>query len=406
MNIHSEILNKGIPVLYKNKENCCGCFSCYATCPVQAIVMKPDKEGFLYPSIESEKCIRCFKCISVCAFKQNEGLKKKQSKPIAYAVKHIDEKVREVSRSGGVFTAISDEILSKNGVVYGCALSEQFEAIHIRAEIQDERNRMRGSKYVQSNIGNIYNQVAEDLKLGRLVMFSGTSCQVAALKTFLVKDYDNLICVDIACMGVPSPVVWKDNILWLESKYGKIERVDFRNKKDFGWRSHVETYVMESGKVINSKVFPTLFTKWLILRPSCHQCPYKDVMHPGDVTLADFWGIDKAVPEFDDNKGVSLLLINTDKGNEFINKVKSDLNIKESCIEHAMQRSFISSCEKPEERKKFWKDYNKYPFEIIARKWGGHGLLAQLITKGKNKKQRLVGKVKSICHMRRTNNAK
>lgn len=400
MNINSVITNKDIPALFENKENCCGCFSCYATCPVHAITMKSDREGFLYPIIASEKCIGCLKCVSACAFKTEHHASVKSKKPIAYAVKHTDEKVREASRSGGVFTTISDDVLSKDGVVYGCVLSEQFEAIHIRAEIQDDRNRMRGSKYVQSNLGNIYHQVIEDLKFGKQVMFTGTSCQVAALKKFLKKDYDNLLCVDIACMGVPSPAVWKDNLLWLEGKYGKIQTVDFRNKKDFGWRSHVETYVMESGKVINSKVFPTLFSKHLILRPSCHQCPYKDIMHPGDITLADFWGIEKSIPEFDDNKGVSLVLVNTDKGNEFFSQVKRTLNIKKTSIEDAMQRSFVSSCQIPKERKQFWIDYQKYSFEKIATRWGNHGMFAHFITKCKNKKQMIVRKVKKVCHRR------
>ena len=225
--------------------------------------------------------------------------------PKVYAVKHKDEDTRAASRSGGVFTALSDQVLSKGGVVYGCILTEDFNAVHIRADDMEERNRMRGSKYIQSKLGDTFKNVKVDLDAQKSVLFSGTSCQVAGLKKYLGKKYSNLICVDIVCHGVPSAKVWNEYLNWQAQKIkSNIVSVDFRNKKDFGWHDHVETIRFENNRVVNRKVFTNLFYGHNILRPSCYECPYKSVMHPGDITIADYWGIEKAASEFDDNKGV------------------------------------------------------------------------------------------------------
>lgn len=211
--------------------------------------------------------------------------------PKVYAVQHKSETVRAASKSGGIFTAVSDWILTQNGIVYGCALHERFRAVHIRALNAEDRDRMRGSKYIQSKLGDTYENVKNDLIDGRVVLFTGTSCQVAGLKQYLGKEYENLLCVDIVCHGVPSPKVWDEYLRWQEEKNKtKVMKVDFRNKTDFGWRAHKETLTFENGKNISSKVFTTLFYGHSILRPSCYECPYKSVMHPGDVTIVDYWG--------------------------------------------------------------------------------------------------------------------
>lgn len=181
-------------------------------------------------------------------------------KPKVYAVKHIDENIRAASRSGGIFTALSDLILSDGGIVYGCVLTESFTAVHIRAENASDRNRMRGSKYIQSKLGDTFSNVKKDLDTGKKVLFSGTSCQTAGLRRFLGREYDNLFCVDIVCHGVPSPAVWERYLNWQEQKsHGKTIKVDFRNKKDFGWRDHVETLWFDNGKSVSSPIFKTLF---------------------------------------------------------------------------------------------------------------------------------------------------
>ena len=216
--------------------------------------------------------------------------------PKVYAVKHKDEDTRAVSRSGGIFTALSDEVLEKHGVVYGCVLNENFDAVHVRADNTEDRNRMRGSKYIQSRLGDTFRNVKADLEEGRIVLFSGTSCQVAGLKAYLQKDYENLICVDIVCHGVPSTKVWDAYLSWQKEKNSsKITTVNFRNKKDFGWRAHMETLYFENNKVVSSGVFRTLFYGHNVLRPSCYECPYKSVIHPGDITIADYWGIGNLV---------------------------------------------------------------------------------------------------------------
>lgn len=285
-----------------------------------------------------------------------------------YAVKHNDDSVIASSRSGGVFTAISDEFLD-NGVVYGCVLDEEFMAVHIRGENKFERDKMRGSKYVQSRMNDCFKEIRADLQNGKKVLFSGTSCQVAGLKGFLQKEYDNLLCVDIVCHGVPSPKVWKRYLEWI-SKGKKIDNVDFRNKNKYGWRDHIETVVVE-GEAINGKVWTNLFYSGAILRPSCYECLFKSTAHPGDITIADYWNIENAAPEFDDNKGVSLVLVNTDKGSEYFEKIKKDVVWKETKIEDSMQRAFIRSEYRPENRDEFWEDFENKKFSFIAQKYGG-----------------------------------
>lgn len=285
----------------------------------------------------------------------------KWDKPITFAVKHKDIDVRMASRSGGVFTALTDYVLLSGGIVYGCVLDDSFSAIHIRATEAFTRDRMRGSKYIQSEMGDVYKKVKEDLDSEKYVLFSGTSCQVSGLIGFLGKSYENLLTIDIVCHGVPSPLVWKDYIYWQEEKnHSKVKSVEFRNKKDFGWKDHVESIVFENGKIINSRVFTTLFYEHSILRPSCYVCPYKDIIHPGNITLADYWGIDNATPGFNDDKGVSLVLINDETGYSAFKKVSEMLDIRKTRIEDSMQPPLETPCQKPENRSEFWKnDINK-----------------------------------------------
>lgn len=297
------------------------------------------------------------------------------NKPEVFAVQHKDEKVRASSRSGGIFTALSDYVLEQDGVVYGCVLTEGFEAVHVRADSTHVRERMRGSKYIQSRMNDTYKNVKYDLEAGRNVLFSGTSCQVAGLKGYLRREYENLLCIDIVCHGVPSPKVWKAYLAWQEKKNrSKVKKVDFRNKKDFGWREHIETLYLSNGQTVNSKVFTTLFYGHSILRPCCYECPYKSVTHPGDITIADYWGIEKAAPEFDDNKGVSLTLINNEKGKEFFDAIKDQVKCKETRLEDSMQPPLIAPFPEPENRMNFWVDFEKRNFDYIVKKYGGKGI--------------------------------
>lgn len=316
--------------------------------------------------------------------------------PLIYAVKHKNEEVRSQSRSGGAFTALSDEILEQGGAVYGCVLTEDFRAIHVRAVTKQGRDLMRGSKYIQSELGTVFCQVREDLNAGLPVLFSGTSCQVAALKSFLGKPYEQLICVDIVCHGVPSPLVWEKYLQWQEEKNrSKVKAVDFRNKSVYGWADHVESLFMENGTRVDSNVFKTLFFGHCILRPCCHKCPYKSIQHPGDITIADYWGIDNAAPGFNDNKGVSLVLVNGDQGRNLWEKICGQLNYRETKIEDSMQLAFQMPSSKSAKRGKFWEDFRNESFERIARKYGRIGV----IEKSREFLRRVKRKIKKICRL-------
>lgn len=303
--------------------------------------------------------------------------------PVVYAVKHKDFETRMASRSGGIFTALSDYVFSKNGIVYGCVLDKKFQAYHTRAESADERNLMRGSKYIQSRMNDCFRDAETDLLNGKMVMFTGTSCQIAGLKAFLSKGYENLIVVDIVCHGVPSPLVWEKYIEWQERTHnGKCIEVDFRNKKDFGWASHFETLMIKkiNGETqkVSSNVFTNVFYNHSALRPSCYKCPYKDIIHPADITIADYWGIDVAAPGFNDNKGVSLVLINNEKGAELFDLVKNSVEMRETEIEKSMQPALKAPFSMPDNRSKFWKDFRKKDFGYIAKKYGTRGFMFKI----------------------------
>lgn len=202
-----------------DKYSCCGCGACEASCPVGAITIGPDEEGFLYPSVDAARCVECGKCLKICAFRADRDNPYPHGDAAAvrtYAVRHIDEGVRAKSRSGGIFTALSDENLRDGGVVYGCVMDGVLVARHVRAEDVAGRDAMRGSKYIESDMRGVFPLVEADLKTGREVLFSGTSCQVAGLRSYLKRDYANLLCVDIVCHGVPSPKVWADYVAWVE----------------------------------------------------------------------------------------------------------------------------------------------------------------------------------------------
>lgn len=300
--------------------------------------------------------------------------------PITYAVKHKDEIIREKSRSGGAFSAISDVVLNNNGVVYGCIMTDKYTASHVRAETFEQRDFMRGSKYIESKLGDTFALVKSDILKGRSVLFSGTPCQVDGLKCFLGALADNVITIDIVCHGVPSPTVWKKYIEWREEKYGSCTYADFRNKVDFGWASHVESLIMENnGKVkkVDSRVFTNIFYSHLALRPSCYKCAYKRVEHPGDITIADYWAIDNALPGFNDNKGVSLVMINSSKGKMVFEKAKEMLVFHDTDYHRSTRPTMFKPPEKPVNRNEFWMDFATQDFSFMEKKYGNNSFLTK-----------------------------
>ena len=371
------------PVLCADRTSCCGCSACCNVCPAGAIRMEPDEEGFLYPSVDRERCIGCLLCEKVCAFKADteadtylsggtEALEAEQKGfPGVCAAKRSDDGERIRSQSGGAFAALSEYMLEQGGVVYGCAFDENFRAVHIRAEGAQERDRLRYSKYVQSDMGDIPAEVEKDLRDGKKVLFSGTSCQAAGLKRYLQQKgnphTENLCCVDIVCHGVPSPLVWSDYLNWESRKAGsEPEEVLCRNKKRYGWKSHVVSIRFKNGKRVNSLVFPRLFYGHRIMRPSCYKCPYKSIHHPGDITIADFWADEQAVPGFRDDKGVSLILTNNERGARYLKECEQYLVLRDAALEECMQKPLQGPYDPPADRAEFWKRYFEGDFKKIA----------------------------------------
>lgn len=285
-----------------------------------------------------------------------------------YIVKQKDLNSRMKSRSGGVFAAVSDKVLEAGGVVYGCALDEEFHAYHRRAVTKEERDLFRGSKYVQSDMKDAMKEALQDLADGRMVLFSGTPCQIAGIKAVCPKKHeDRLLCMDIVCHGVPSPAVWDSYKAYMQKKYhGKITAVDFRNKRKHGWWEHIESVTIH-GLEVDSQIYKKLFYEHNILRDCCYACPYKNLERKGDITIADAWGIAQAAPEFDDNHGVSLVLSNTEKGQFWLEKGLADCDYQECDITDYMQEPFIRSFEKPKNYRDFWEDYFNKDFEQMIK---------------------------------------
>ena len=341
-----------------NKANCCGCSACYNVCPVKCIKMLPDDEGFLYPRVSIEECIDCDLCEKTCPFiKVNES-----RKPLyAFASKSVDDDVRKKSSSGGVFMVLAKHIIENGGVVIGAIFNSEWQVVHSIIDKEEDLSKLQGSKYVQSEIGDSFNVTKELLNKGRLVLYSGTACQIAGLKSFLKKDYDSLITVDVVCHGVPSPRVWND-YLNAQKEKGEIENIYFRDKRN-GWVNYNFTINYKDGKVVSephsTNPYMMGFLNDLYLRPSCHECKVKSGRCGSDITLGDFWKVENLFPELNDNRGVSLMLVNTDKGKKFVKNHSLEMYetdydkavIYNSCIE------ITTPCSKWHHI--FWSSYNQ-----------------------------------------------
>jgi len=337
-----------------------------------------DDEGFLYPHI-NEYCTDCGTCKSVCALKSTQS--EHGTYPLVYAVKHKDEMVRISSTSGGAFTALSDWILENNGLVFGVKYNEEFLVVTSCAESKGERDKFKVSKYVQSDLGNSFNKVRDFLKQDKLVMFSGTPCQVAALRIYCKGiDTKNLYLCDLICTGTPPQLLFQDFIRFLESnKKKKLTSFNMRYKSNRGgWRGYNSLAIYADGfqdnKSLINSVYTTLFGTHLALRPSCYECKYKRLERPSDITIADFWGIEKCMPDFDDNRGVSLVLINSDKGKYWFENIENKLHIRESNKTDCMQKNLKGGRAIPNGRTRFWLEYKTKGFTYIAKKYGGHSL--------------------------------
>lgn len=365
----------------RNKSDCSGCTACAAICPCSAITMVPDVLGFLYPNVNHEKCIQCGLCDKVCAFNDEYDKSFNYNAPIAYAVRHKNMKEVETSQSGAAFIALSDWILEQGGYVYGACYGNHFKVIHRRANSKLERNNFKGSKYVQSDLNNTFSIIKKDLQSGELVLFSGTPCQTAGLASFIGnKLRKNLYLVDVICHGVASPFLWESLLLYLEKREKeKIACVNFRDKARGGWSSGVETFTFQSEE---KKDYKWRFYTSLSFRYSCAKCHFCNLKRPSDVTIGDFWGIEKVIPDLHiDNKGYSLLLCNTAKGTFLLDKVKHSLIYSQVGLNLILQPNLLNPTKLHPFRKEFELDYQNRGFEFVFNKYINHSKVIKVYKK-------------------------
>ena len=315
-----------------SKEKCSGCHACSNICPKNCIQMISDEEGFWYPQVDKEKCIDCGLCEKACPI-IHKWQSDNSRTTTAMAAINLNEEIRLKSSSGGIFTLIAEEIINQGGVVFGAAFADDFRLVHhICVDNTDDLEKLRGSKYVQSKIGDTYKQAKYYLDSGRKVLFTGTPCQIGGLYSYLRRPYENLFTQDIICHGVPSPMVWEKYVENREKKAASsTQRMFFRHKK-YGWKTYAVLFEFSNNtayvKNLREDSFMRAFLSNSCLRPSCYDCSFKSVKRQADITLADFWGIQNVLPEMDDDKGTSLVLVHSDKGQQMLKSLSDRLKCK------------------------------------------------------------------------------
>ena len=368
----------------QDKRDCCGCAACVQRCPKRCISLNEDEEGFLYPVVDESVCINCGLCEKVCPIiNRAEKLPVKE----VLAVKNRNEAERMASSSGGVFIALARNTIEKGGVVFGAVFDENWEVKHAYAETLDGVRPMMGSKYVQSRIESSYCEAEKFLKQGREVLFTGSPCQIAGLRCYLRRDYPNLLAVDFLCHGVPSPGVWrrylnealpgaarraaagKNTVLSSSLKSAPvITGIEFRDKTLHGWKKYSFVVRGAASKADKNSVFlsdifsqnPYMrgFLSDIYLRPSCYQCRCKNGVSHSDLTIGDFWGVPKAMPDFDDDKGIGLVLVNTDKGKVVFSALNMDVRLTTIDAAKVGNGGFNEHVTQHHNRKVFFQNYN------------------------------------------------
>ncbi len=359
----------------KDKKNCCGCKACEIICPKNCIEMTVDGEGFWYPIVDKDKCIDCGMCEKSCPI-LNKASRKKSFDAKIYGAYSNNESIRINSSSGGMFSELAASVLEKNGAVFGCTMNDDFSfAKHIKVEDVDDLSKLQGSKYLQSDTNITFEEVKNCLQNDQKVLYSGTPCQIAGLKGYLgkySKDY-NLITVDIICHGVPSSNVWNCYKSALEKKFDStVEKISFRNKSN-GWQNYSLLCEFENKKEYKMFAGDDLYLRGFVadyyLRPSCYDCQFKGDNIKSDITLADFWGIDKVNPKFNDDKGASLVVIHSQKGQQIFDEIKD--NEKITCFSENAEKgleynpSYYNSVKMKSMRKVFFKQFEKNGVEAF-----------------------------------------
>ena len=322
-----------------DKEDCCGCTACKNVCPVNAIEMKEDENGFLYPIVDKEKCIKCSKCKKVCPIINKQNFY--NDKPCAYLFQNKDENIRKNSTSGGFSTAIGKYVINKHGIVYGATFNDKWVVEHKRIEKIENLNEIRRSKYVQSKLNDIFFQVKKDLENKKIVCFCGTPCQVAGLKSFLNKEFENLITIDFVCRAVPSPLFFEKYKKSILKKFNEkeIKDIDFRDKTNYGY-SHSEMKIEMTNSVyrrgIDTDPYLKAFYNGETIRPSCNRCNFKTLDRVSDFTIFDCLNVNEIDSKFDDNKGTTRIIVHTKKGQEILNKLE-DVNYEKIELNRAIK---------------------------------------------------------------------
>lgn len=354
------------------KEECCGCTACASVCPKTCISMQTDLEGFKYPVVNINQCIRCHKCEKVCPVINPPDCG--TDLPEAYLSRTKDEELRTECTSGGVFTSIAKKILVQGGIAYGVIYDDDFNVIHSRISRISEISKLPGSKYVQSDMGTIMRQVKLDIGSGKEVVFCGTPCQVAGLRNYLGKKYNNLCLVDLVCHGVPSPLLWENYREYLNKKHGKLCYVNFRSKK-LGYHVSVMEERFDNGKSQVGSARTNLMSKCFFQnvadRPICYECPFKTISRCSDITIFDGWHASEYINGLvDDDKGYTIILVHSIKGKLFING-DSIITSSKIDLEKAIDldgKMAINSVTKPEARDVFYDLLNKEGIEDTVKR--------------------------------------
>lgn len=354
-----------------NKVECCGCEACYNVCPKNCIEMKPDEEGFLYPRVKQDTCINCGLCEKVCPI-INHVPREKNDNQEAYLMQHKDDEICRQSTAGGVFTGIASYVIEKGGIVFGVEMTEDYQVRHTSVETIEELVKFRNSKYVQSRIGTVFQQVKSELNKGRMVCFSGTPCQVEGLRHFLGKDHENLILVDVVCRAVPSPGVWKKYIQYEVEQRGEMSSVRFRDKT-LGYQYSTMELKSKDGKTyrggIESQPWLRMFFSGMIIRPSCTDCKFRSRYRNSDFTIWDCFPSYRFDKSFDERKGTTRVLVHTKMGKSIINSMLSYykyFSCECDCVVKGVSE-LIDSPKVNREREIFFEEINEHTFEEILK---------------------------------------
>lgn len=347
------------------KAECTGCGACCNICPNKCIIMKKSFDGCYYPAINHTDCIKCGKCKQICPIRNYNNQSEKEDYLNTYAGYAAEDRIREASSSGGIFSLAAEWFIAKDGWIFGAAYQNN-KVIHTVGTCKEEVERLKGSKYVQSDIGYTYQEAETALKNGKYVLFTGLPCQIAGLKAYLGKEYEKLYTIDLICHGVGAPLIWDKYIKTFHHKKHIIS-INFKNK-EHGWNHEQLVIKYENEK--EYRKFPLEdcytygFNKNIFLRPSCYECKYKGTNRKSDLTIGDAWGVEHYAPRFRDDKGCSLIFIHSNKGREIFENIESRLNYVAVNAQKAIQfnQRMISSVDMNPEREMFYNDLRKYSF--------------------------------------------